>query len=142
MTTLADMQFAELQPGMKFEHPEHGEQVVLDISRGQLGPVIRFHDSRVYDGEMPQMREEQEEEEISIFQKIAHNTYPHSAEQWQYLGTVDQEEIAAHGWQWFQLDCPHCGLAHRLLAADPPAGARQCRVCGMSFSRPARPVNS
>jgi hypothetical protein len=140
MTTLADMQFEKLQPGMKFIHPEHGEQVVVDISRGQLGPVIRFHNCQVYNGEIPQLGEG--EEETSIFQKIAHNTYPHAAEQWKYLGTVDQEEIAGHGWQWFQLDCPHCGLAHRVLAADPPAGARQCRACGMPFSRPAQSVNS
>jgi hypothetical protein len=134
------MRFEKLQPGMKFKHPEHGEQIIVDIGRGQLGPVIRFHNSQVYDGQMPQLREG--EEEISIFQKIAHNTYPHGAEKWEYLGTVVQEEIAARGWQWFQMECPHCGYAHRLLFADPPAGARQCRSCGMSFSRPAQPVDS
>jgi len=138
MTTLADMPFDDLQAGMKFKHPEHGEQIVLDLGQGPLGPAIRFHDSEVYNGEMPRLGEEEGEE--TIFEFIARRTYSHGAEDWEYLGMVAPEEVAAHGWQWLQTACPHCGFVHRLLASGSSSGARQCRACGMVFYRPLEPV--
>jgi len=138
MTTLADMAFETLEAGMKFRHAEHGEQVILDLGRGQLGPVIRFHSCPVYNGQIPQAGAEQGE--ISIFQLIAQNTFPYGAKQWEYLGMVEPEEIGACGWQWFQVDCPHCAFVHRFLAPARPEGARQCRACGMVFIRPAQPT--
>jgi len=45
------------------------------------------------------------------------------------------EQIAAHGWQFFEAACPHCNTVHRLLAAKPPSGQRQCLVCGMVHTR-------
>jgi hypothetical protein len=140
MTTLADMQFEELKSGMKFRHPEHGEQVILDLGRGQLGPTIRFHDCSMYGGQMPQLGEE--EREISVFQLLAENTYPRGAEQWEYEGEVGPEEIAACGWRWFEVGCPHCGFGHRFLAPGPETGSRQCTECGMVFSSPAKEVKS
>lgn len=139
MSTLADIQFEELRAGMKFRHPEHGEQVILDLGRGQLGPTIRFHDCSMYDGQIPQLGEE--EGETSVFQLIAQHTFPHGAEQWECLGEVSPEEIAARGWRWFGVGCPHCGFSHRFLAPDPIAEPRQCRACGMVFSRPAEVVD-
>ena len=77
MTTLAEMQFEELWAGMKFRHPQHGEQVILDLGRGQLGPIIRFHDCSMYNGQIPQL---ETEGEISVFQLLAENTFPYGAE--------------------------------------------------------------
>ena len=139
MITLADMQFEELQPGMKFSHEEHGEQVILDLGRAQLGPTIRFHDCSMYNGEMPQLGVE--EGGVSVFQLIAESTYPHGADKWGYVGRVGDTEIAACGWQCFEVHCPHCGFAHRVLAPEAPVGARQCRECGMAFNRPAERVD-
>lgn len=139
MTTLADLQFDELQAGMKFKHPEHGEQVVLDLGRGQLGRAIHFHNSDVYSGQMPELGARESED--TIFEAIASKIYPHGAEDWEYLGMVTPEEVAVHGWQWLQTTCPHCGFVHRLLASGPPPGGRQCRGCGMVFYRPAEPAN-
>ena len=138
MTTLADARFDNLQAGMKFKHPEHGEQIILDLGQGPLGPAIQFHNSEMYSGEMPKMGEE--EGEGNIFQAIARRTYPYGAEDWEYLGMVGPEEVVAHGWQWFQVACPHCGFVHRLLASGPSYGQRQCRACGMGFDRPTEPV--
>jgi hypothetical protein len=138
MTTLADMQFEDLEPGMKFRHPEHGDQVILDLGRGKLGPAIRFDSCAVYSGEIPQLGEE--EGEVSIFQLIAQNTYPHGADQWEYLGKVEPEDVTGCGWHWFEVGCPHCGFVHRWLSSDQPEGARTCRSCGMVFIRPAEPV--
>ena len=137
MTTLADMPYETLQAGIKFKHPEHGEQIILDLRHGPVGPAIRFHNSDIYSGQMPKMSDD---EEGDIFQMMARNTYPYGAEQWEYIGPVSQEEIAAHGWQWFQVLCPHCGFAHRLLAPTVPSGQRPCRACGMVFDRPAHPA--
>lgn len=136
MTTLAEMEFKALQVGMKFYHPDHGDQVVLDLSRGQLGPIIRFHNCSIYDGQIPQMDEV--EQGLSVFQLIAQNTFPYGAEQWEFRGEVDAEQVAACGWRWFEVSCPHCGFGHRLLASDPTAESRPCRACGMVFSRPAQ----
>ena len=137
MTTLVDMPFETLQAGMKFKHPEHGEQVILDFGHGPVGPAIQFHNSKVYGGQMPKMSDD---EEGDIFQAMAHSTFPYGAEQWEYVGPVSQEEIAAHGWQWFQVACPHCGFTHRLLTSVAPSGQRRCRACGMVFDRPAQPA--
>ncbi len=138
MTTLAEMSFESLQPGMKFRHPEHGEQVVLDLGRGQLGPAIRFHNTEIYNGELPKLGEE--ESDIDIFQVIAGKTYPYGAKDWEYLGAASPEEVAARGWQWVQVACPHCGFIHRLLTSAPSSEQRRCRDCGMVFSRPTEPV--
>jgi len=134
MTTLADIPFNDLQAGMKFKHPQHGEQIILELGRGQLGLVIRFHDSPMYDGVLPRMGEE--EYETDIYQLVAQKTYPYGARDWEYAGEASTEEIAARHWQWFRVACPHCGRGHRLLAADPPAGSRCCIDCGMVFYRP------
>ncbi len=137
MTTLADMPFEELRAGMKFRHPEHGEQIILDLGRGPLGPEIAFHDSEIYSGRMPRMGEE--EGEVDIYQLIARATYPHGAADWEYLGLASPDELAAHGWQWFHVDCPHCGFVHRLLAPAAAARQRRCQACGMVFERSTRP---
>jgi len=138
MTTLAEMGFDGLQVGMKFKHPEHGEQIILDLGRSQLGPAIQFHNSQVYNGQIPQLGED--ESEINIFQRIAQNTFPYGAEKWEYLGMVEPEQVKAHGWGWFHVNCPHCNSVQPLLAPARPAGQRQCRNCGMVFNRPAEPV--
>ena len=140
MITLADMQFEELRPGMKFQHPDHGEQIVLDLGWGQLGRTIKFHNCHMYSGEIPQL--EEDADEVSIFEVIAQNTFPYGAENWEYLGMATREEIVACGLEWFQVECPHCGYQHRLLCKDQPSGQRQCRQCGMVFSRPAQSINS
>jgi predicted RNA-binding Zn-ribbon protein involved in translation (DUF1610 family) len=144
MTTLADMPFETLQAGMKFKHPEHGEQIILDLGHGPLGPAIRFHNSEMYSGQMPKMivdpRQGGDEEEGDIFEAMARSTYPYGAENWEYGGSVSPEEIAEHSWQWFQVACPHCGFAHRLLAAQALSGKRRCRACGMVFDRPTQPA--
>lgn len=139
MSTLADMQFEELQAGMKFHHPEYGEQVILDLDRGQLGPTIQFHNCSMYDGQTPQLGEE--EGETSIFQLIAQNTFPHEAEKWKYVGAVGPEEVATCGWRWWDVTCPHCGFSHRFLASEPPATPRTCRACGMVYNRPAEEID-
>ena len=142
MTTLADMPFEILQPGMKFRHPEHGEQIILDFGHGLVGPAIWFHNSEIYNGQMPKMSldpGQEGEEEGDIFQAIARSTYPHGAEQWEFLGQANSQELAAHGWQWLQVSCPHCGFVHRLLAAKITSGQRRCRACGMVFDRPTQP---
>jgi predicted RNA-binding Zn-ribbon protein involved in translation (DUF1610 family) len=144
MTTLADMPFETLQAGMKFKHPERGEQIILDLGHGPLGPAIQFHNSEMYSGQMPKMivdpRQGGDEEEGDIFEAMARSTYPYGAENWEYGGSVSPEEIAAHGWQWFQVACPHCGFARRLLAAQALSGKRRCRACGMVFDRPTQPA--
>ena len=61
-----------------------GTRVILDLSRGQLGPIIRFHNCSIYDGQIPQIDEA--DQELSVFQLIAQNTFPHGAEQWEYQG--------------------------------------------------------
>jgi hypothetical protein len=150
MTTLSDIGFEHLQAGIKFRHAVHGEQIVLDLSRGLLGPAIRFHNCTVYDGEMPRpdelgdsgARGRESEDGGSIFEAIAAKTYPSGAEQWEYLGTLSADDVAAHGWFWFHVDCPHCGLVHRLLAVTSSTEPRRCRACGMAFTRPTQPVPS
>lgn len=138
MTTLADMSFEALQAGMKFKHPEHGEQIILDLGHGPVGPAIRFHNSDMYSGQMPKMNDE---EEGDIFQAMARSTYPYEAEHWEYLGQASAEEVVAHGWQWLQVSCPHCGFAHHLLAPQVSSGQRRCRACGMVFDRPTQPIS-
>jgi len=139
MTTLADMPFEDLLPGMKFRHPDHGEQIVLDLGRGQLGPAIKFDNCPIYSGELPQL--DDEEQEGSIFEVMAQHSFPYGAENWEYLGVIEPERVATCGWQWFEVQCPHCGHLHRQLSAGQPSGQRQCRECGMVFSRPAQPAN-
>ena len=145
MTTLADMPFETLQAGMKFRHPEHGEQIILDLGHGLVGPAIWFHNSEMYSGQMPKLSldpgQEGDEEEGDIFQAIARSTYPYGAEQWEYLGQASAQVLAAHGWQWLQVGCPHCGFVHRLLAARALSGQRRCRACGMVFDRPTQPLS-
>lgn len=133
MTTLADLQFKDLMVGMKFKHSKHGEQIVLDLDRGLLGPTIRFHNCSIYSGEMPRLREEGGD--VSVFQLVIETTYPYGAEEWLYQGMAGDDEIAAWGLRRFELRCPHCGFAHLLLTLQVPAVSRQCRECGMAFTR-------
>ena len=133
MTTLADMQFDDLQAGMKFKHSEHGEQIILDLGRNRLGSVIQFHNSPVYNGLPPQLAEEGG---LNIFQAIAQNTFPYGAEKWEYLGMVEPEEVAAYGWRWLDIPCAHCGFVHRLLASAEPPEHKRCRKCGWHPSIP------
>jgi hypothetical protein len=127
MTTLADMPFTELKAGMKFRHPEHGEQIILDLGRNRLGPVIRFHDSRVYNGEMPQLAEG---DDANIFQYMAANTYPRGAGDWEYLGEVGAGEVTERGWRWVVSACPHCGHVHTKLVSEDTEEHLRCRGCG------------
>jgi hypothetical protein len=138
MTTLAEMRFEDLQAGMQFGHALHGEQIILDLSRGLLGPAIHFHNSTVYDGEMPPPGEA--EGGTSIFEAIAAKTFPYGAEGWEYRGTLAADELAAQGWHWYHVGCPHCGFVHRLLAVAPSETARRCCACGMAFVRLAQPA--
>lgn len=137
MTTLAQIRFEDLRAGMVFHHAVHGEQIILDLSRSVLGPAIHFHNSSMYDGEMP--GPDEADGDASIFEAIANKTYPHGAEQWKTLGALTAQEVAAHGWRWFHVDCPHCGFVHRLLAVTPLGTSRRCSACGMAFMRPAQP---
>ncbi len=137
MSTLAEMPFKTLRAGMKFRHPQHGEQVILDLGQGMFGPAIWFHDSDVYSGQMPQV---DPDEQGDIFQAVAQSTFPYGAEAWEYLGMISPQQAAAHGWQWFQATCPHCGFVHRVLATAAPSNRRHCLSCGMVFVRPAEPI--
>lgn len=138
MSTLVEMSFHSLQAGMKFKHAKHGEQIIMDLGQGLFGPAIHFHNSDMYSGQMPTIGEE--EGDVDIFQAIAQSTYPYGAEEWKYIGTASPEEVAAHGWQWWQVACPHCGFVHHILASAPPSEQRRCRDCGMVFNRPADPL--
>ena len=128
MSTLADMEFKQLQAGMKFRHPLHGEQVILDLGRNRLGPVIQFHNSPVYGGKPDQLASE--DEELNIFEAIAQNTFPAGAEDWEYLGLVEVDEIESNGWDWLAIPCPHCGFIHKRLTTDEPLEHKRCRECG------------
>jgi hypothetical protein len=132
--TLAKMNFEDLEPGMMFRHPEHGLQIILDLSRGQFGPIIQFHASDIYSGHMPDFNEGGEEED-SVFETIARNIYPFRAEQWTYVGKLNEEEQAKYGLHWSRIICPHCGYSHRLLSSQLSSQSRSCRKCGMFFSR-------
>ena len=138
MTRLSEMKFESLEAGMKFKHPDYGEQVILDLSLGQFGPVILFDNCKIYSGELPKFGEE--EGEVDIFQAMASRIYPNGAEQWEYLGAARGDEIETHGWEWRQVNCPHCGFAHRFLYPSPKEGSRNCRECGMVFSRPSEKI--
>jgi hypothetical protein len=138
MITLAEMRFEDLRAGMRFGHAVLGEQIILDLSRGLLGPAIHFHNSTMYDGEMPPP--EEAEGSASIFEALAAKTFPYGAEGWKYQGRLAPDEVAARGWHWYHVDCPHCGFVHRLLAAAPSETARRCCACGMAFARPAQPA--
>ncbi len=128
MTTLADMTFESLQAGMVFKHSKHGKQVILDLGRNKLGPVIEFHNSSAYNGKPPQLDEDHGE--LNIFQAIAQNTFPQRAEEWEYLGMIDAAEVVERGWQWREESCPHCRYVHRLLIPDKRPEHKRCRNCG------------
>jgi hypothetical protein len=134
MVLLSDIDFGKLQVGMKFHHIDEGEQIIIDLDRGQFGPIIRFHNSNTYSGEMPKFGEE--EGEIDIFQALACRIFPYGAEHWEYLGMASEDEIEKHGWLWWQVPCPHCGFIHRLLLSEPKQSIRICRQCGMTFDHP------
>ena len=133
MMHLSDIKFEDLDVGMKFKHPEYGEQTILDLSIGQFGSIILFNNCKIYSGDLPIF--EEEEGEIDIFQAIASQIYPYGADQWEYLGMSGREEIEKNGWEWWQVVCPHCGFTHRLLWQAVKESMRNCRGCGMSFSR-------
>jgi hypothetical protein len=132
MTTLAEIPFKELLAGMIFKHPKHGEQIILDLGRNNFGPIIKFHNCEIYSGKLP----ETTDDEIDIFEILARTTYPSGTEDWEYLRLVPLEQIYEHGWQWFEVACPHCTAVHRLIASTPPYNQTQCLVCGMVHSRP------
>jgi len=138
MVTLADTPFEELRAGMTFEHAHYGEQIILRLGRGQLGPAIHFHNTDWYSGAMPQLGEQ--EGEGPIFERIASRTYPRGAEEWEYLGMVSAEEVKAYGWQWFRVACPHCGSVIYTLASSTPSGGQHCRGCGMVVQRAPEPA--
>jgi hypothetical protein len=133
MVFLADFKDESLQAGMKFKHPDYGEQIILDLTRGQFGLVIQFHNCKIYSGELPKFGEE--EGELDIFQALASQIYPYGADQWEYLGMASQNEIEKHGWRWWQVTCPHCGFVYRLLSSEAKYNLRNCQACGMTFSR-------
>ena len=132
MTKLSEMPFKSIRAGMKFRHPDYEEQVILDLDRNSFGPVIKFHNSEIYSGKMPEIGDD----ELDIFQLLAKNTYPCGAEEWEYLGMITHEDVASRGWQWFEVACPHCGSTHQLIALMPSTRQRQCLVCGMVHSHP------
>lgn len=133
MTRLADMQFDDLQTGMKFSHAEHGEQIIVNLGRNRLGPVIQFHDCSVYDGRPPDLGED---ENANIFEAIAQNTFPRGTESWDYAGMIKPDEVASHDWQWLEVPCAHCGYVHRQLAPGEPLEHLRCRKCGWHPSTP------
>jgi hypothetical protein len=114
MIYLADMEHKSLQVGMKFRHPVHGEQIIIDLSIGQFGPIIRFHNCKIY---------------------------PFGADEWEYLGIASKNEIEGHDWGWWQVVCPHCGFVHYLLSSAPNQSLRNCRECGMTFNRLSEKIN-
>jgi len=122
------MTFESLQAGMVFKHLEHGEQVILDLGRNKLGPVIEFHNSSVYNGKPPQL--EADDGDLNIFQAIAQNTFPYGTEGWEYRGMIDDDVVAERCWQWHEEPCPHCGYVHRLLIPDKRPEHKRCRKCG------------
>jgi len=138
MTNLAEIPFKNLQAGMIFRHREYGEQIILDLGRGNFGPVIKFHNCDIFSGKLPEFAGE----EIDIFETLSKITYPSGAEDWEYLGMVTAEQISNHGWQWFEVACPHCNAIHRLIASKPPSNQRQCLACGMVHSRPLESSSS
>jgi len=128
LKTLADMTFEDLQAGMMFSHRKHGEQVILDLGRNKLGPVIEFHNCSIYNGKPPLLDEEDEEQ--NIFQAIAQNTFPYGAEGWEFLGLIEDDDVAVREWRWLDEPCPHCGYVHRLLIPDTRPEHKRCRKCG------------
>lgn len=138
VTKLSEMPFKSIKAGMRFFHPVHGEQIILDLDRSSFGPVIKFHNCDIYSGKMP----ETSDEEADIFQLLAKNTFPCGADEWEYLGMVTHEEVTAHGWHWYEVTCPHCGSTQQLIAPRLSANQRQCLVCGMVHSRPAQSSTS
>jgi predicted RNA-binding Zn-ribbon protein involved in translation (DUF1610 family) len=138
VTKLSEMPFKSLQAGMKFCHPQYGEQIIMDLDRNSYGPVIKFHGCDVYSGKLPEISDEEED----IFQILAKTTFPCGAEDWEYQAMATPEQITAHGWQWFEIRCPHCGSVHRFLAQKSSSTQRQCLVCGMTHNRPSQPNSS
>jgi len=132
MTTLAEMSFKDLQAGMMFRHQEHGVQIILDLGRNNFGPIIKFHDCEIFSGKLPEIKED----EVDIFETLAKTTYPSGADNWEYQGIVNVEQVSNHGWLWFEVACPHCSAIHRLIASEAPTIQRQCLVCGMVYTRP------
>jgi hypothetical protein len=135
MATLADFAFDRLKAGMRFSHPQHGEQVILDLGRSALGPTIQFDNCPVYNGEMPALSlGESTEDAEDIFHLLSKTTYPAGAEAWRYLGELTDLEVVDRGWRWYAMACPHCGSTHRYLGAGPRPRTRACLSCGMSYA--------
>jgi hypothetical protein len=138
MTTLAEIPFEQLKAGMRFLHPVHGEQIILELSRGALALSIHFHDCDVYSGRMPDPGTGEEDGDgVSLFEELASTTYPAGAGDWVFTGKLTADEALQHGWRGYFVDCPHCDYRHVLLAEEPPTGGRACLGCGMVFIRPA-----
>ncbi len=138
MTKLSEMPFKSIKAGMQFFHSRYGEQVILDVDRNSFGPLIKFHNCDVFSGKMPEITDE----EGDIFHRLAKSTFPSGADEWEYTGMVSPESMASHGWQWFEVACPHCGTTHRLVASSIFSSQRQCLACGMVHSRPLQPAAS
>lgn len=132
MTKLSEMPFKSIKAGMMFTHLVYGEQVILDLDRNSFGPAIKFNNCDIYSGIMPELQDGEED----IFQALAKSTFPCGAEEWEYLGMVTPKTIETHGWQWFEVTCPHCGSIHHLIASKAYICQRQCLVCGMIHSHP------
>jgi len=135
MTKLSEMPFRSIKAGMRFTHPQYGEQIILDLDRNNFGPVIKFHNCDLYSGKIPEISDE----ETDIFQLLAKGTYPCGADEWEYSGVVTAESMAANGWHWFEVICPHCGSPHNIIAPKVLLSQRQCLVCGMVHTRPVQP---
>ena len=131
--TLAEIDFNDLNAGMKFLHPQYGMQVILDLGRGQFGPIIKFHNCPVFNGEIPQF--DMEDEEVNLFTLISQITYPSGSENWEYLGLASPSELTEQGWFSFQVACPHCGYEDRFLAFAATTETRNCRKCGMNIPK-------
>jgi len=138
MTRLSEIPFKSLQVGMIFKHPQHGEQIILDLDRNSFGPVIKFHNSDLYSGKLPVMMEE----DSDIFQELAKTIFPCGAEEWEYSGMITPEQLSFLGWLWYEVTCPHCGSIYKLIATEPPSSQRQCLTCGMVHRSPFRVSSS
>ena len=129
---MADFPFEKLQAGMRFHHPKYGNQVILDLGRGRLGPIIVFNDCDLYSGHLPiSVSDTGDDEEDDLFHRLARTTYPTGVSEWEYLDILTDKEIANYGWFWYMVACPHCAFIHKFLVVQSPNKSlpeRTCRV--------------
>jgi hypothetical protein len=134
MTTLGEIPFDQLKPGMKFRHPEHDVQIILDLGLNKMGRMIWFHNCEIYNGQLPKLSTE---DEGDIYEAIAHKTYPFGAEEWVFIGTIGEDELRDHQWRRLRVKCPHCSHMHEFIAKAPSYDRRRCIACGLEFDRQA-----